>query len=424
MKQMSKVKYLAAITILFCLQQTQAIELIKKDDASFNLGGRFQLFGVGQRVIDPYKDNNRLFLFLKQARITASGQLEDYKFYTEWAMGGEEAVKNLNSSVSLLDFRADVPMSESMYIRLGQFKAPFGREALTDDGSLNFTDRSINNLVGILGRDVGFAAVLQQQGFMGTLGIFTGGGRDNPERYLPEQLGVPLFVARIGYDSQGLDPYSYKSSGVKNETEDAFAAFLNLAYMEDSIVGHSSVLNVKSVDKSLLMNPNWNPYIKSPYLRSKITQVSADLQKRFQIGDVSGKAELEYTHSEFSNDYGKLQVNGGRIMGSAMLNPFELSARYAVVYPTSDFTYKTKSLTGVDPFQEVATSMSFFHRPWSRFTLEAVFHLNTPVIVETTGGVGSYVLVEQPDQVTIVDGKGYIERQFVPEAKFLYQLTF
>lgn len=424
MEVTKKIKYIAMTAICVGLTQVHAIELVKKDDASFDLGGRFQLFGVGQRVIDPYKDNNRMFLFLKQARISASGQLEDYKYYAEWAMGGEEAVRNLNSSMSLLDFRADVPLTQSSYIRIGQFKTATGREALTNDGALNFTDRSINHLVGVLGRDVGMAYILQNQGFMGTLGIFTGGGRDNPERYLPEELGVPLVNARFGYDSLGEDPHNYKVSGNK-VTDDSLAAFINLAYMEDSRVGHSTVLNVKSIDKSLLLNPNWNPYLTTTVGRSKVSQVSFDVQKRFSIGNYNAVTELEYTHAEFSNTNGKIQVNGGRVMGGMSMNPFEASLRYAVIYPTEDFKYKNKTLTGVDPFQEIAASVNFFHRPWSRFTLEAVFHLNTPVIVETTGSVGSYVIVEQPDQVILVDGnKGYIERQFVPEAKFMYQLTF
>lgn len=419
------IKYLVAIVIWLGLTQVQAIELIKKDDASFNLGGRFQLYGVGEKVSDPFKENNRIFLFLKQARIIVNGTMEDYRYYTEWAMGGEEAVKNLNSSVSLLDFRADIPVSEIIYVRLGQFKAPFGREALTEDGSLNFSERSINNLVGILGRDVGVAAVLQQNGFMGTFGVFTGGGRDNPERYLPEQLGAPLMVARIGYDSQGIDPYYYKTSGVFSQSEDSFAAFVNFAYMEDSKIGHSSVLNVKTTDRSLLLNSNWNPYIAvAPYARSHVFQASVDLQKRFLVGNVITTGEVEYTHGEFANDYGKLQVNGARVMASAALNPFEAALRYSVVFPTNSFQYSGKTLTGNDPFQEVSTAFTFFHRPWSRFILEAVLHLNTPVAIEPN--VGAYVLVEQPDQVTVVKAptNGYIERQFVPELKFLYQLTF
>lgn len=425
MKLPNKVKYLLAAAACIGLAQAQAIELVNKDDASFNLGGRFQMYGVVERVTDPYKDDNRLFLFLKQARINASGTIEDYKFYTEWAMGGEEAVKNLNSSVSLLDFSADIPATDFKFIRIGQFKAPFGRESLTEDGALNFSDRSINNLVGGLGRDVGVAGVLQQKGFMGTLGVFTGGGRDNPERYLPEELGTPMLVARLGYDSQGQDPYRYKSTGVIGEDENSFSAFLNMAYVEDTKIGHSTVLNVKTTDKSLLLNPNWNPYIaQTPYSRSHVFQISADVQKRFPIGDFAATGEAEYTHGEFSNDFGKLHVNGARIMGSLALNPYELSVRYSTIFPTNDFQYAGKTLTGNEPFQEVSTALTFFHRPWSRFTFEVVLHFNTPVAIEPN--VGSYVLVEQPDQVTVVKAptNGYIERQFVPELKFLYQLTF
>lgn len=418
-------KYFLTALAGFGLLPVQAVELIKKDDATFDLGGRFQIYGVAERVTDPHKDDNRIFLFLKQARINASGTLEDYRYYVEWAMGGEEAVKNLNSSVGLLDFRADIPVSEMTYLRVGQFKAPFGREALTEDGALNFSDRSIHNLVGVLGRDVGFAGVLQQRGFMGTLGVFTGGGRDNPERYLPEEFGVPMLVARLGYDSQGQDPYRYKSSGVTNEDESSFAAFLNLAYVEDTKVGHSTVLNVKTTDKSLLLNSNWNPYIaQTPYSRSHVFQISADVQKRFLIGNMAATGEAEYTHGEFSNDFGKLQVNGARVMGSLVLNPFEFSMRYSAIFPSNEFRYSGITLTGKDPFQEVSGALTYFHRPWSRFTFEAVLHFNTPVAIEPN--VGSYVLVEQPDQVTVVKAptNGYIERQFVPELKLLYQLTF
>lgn len=423
---MITMKKILATIVAFGLTQAHAVELLKKDDATLNLGGRFQVLGVGQRVIDPYKDNNRIFLFLDQARINISGQVEDYKYFVEWALGAEEAVKNLNTSLSMMDMRADIPLTESQYVRIGQFKVGMGLEALANDGEFNFTTRSINHMVGVMGRDVGMAYVLQRKGYMGTFGIFTGGGRNNPERYLPEELGVPLMALRFGYDSAGTDPYNYSARGAK-VTEDSMAAFANLAYMEDSRVGHSTVMSVKAIDKSLLLNANWNPYMTTTTGRSKYTQASFDAQKRFSVGNYNATAELEYTHAEYSNTNGKMQVNGGRLMGSMYFNPFEVSARYAVVYPTDEFKYKGKTITGVDPFQELAASASFFHRPWSRFTLEAVFHLNTPVVVEVgSSKVGSYMLVQQPDQVTVLDtaAGSYVERQFVPEGRFMYQLTF
>ena len=104
------------------------------------------------------------------------------------------------------------------------------------------------------------------------------------------------------------------------------------------------------------------------------------------------------------------------------LNPIEAALRYAVLYPSNDFKYQNSSITGSDPLYEVAASLTYYHRPWSRFTFETVFELNTPVAVEN--GIGSYVLAEQPDQTTVIGANGHVERQFVPELRGMYQLTF
>jgi hypothetical protein len=410
--------------LLICASSVHALEIVKKDDATLNLGGRFQLLAVGQQVSDATRSDDRLFLFLNQARLMIGGSLGDYRFYTEWAMGGEEEVKNLNSSISLLDFRADIPMSEGAYLRVGQFKVPFGREALVEDGSLFFTDRSLNYFGSRLGRDVGLAAVVQKKGLMGTLGIFTGGGRDNPERYLPESLGFPLIALRYGYDSSGQDPYLYKNSGNFLASENEFSTFLNLAYTRDSLIGHSTVLNVRSADKSLLLNPNWNPYLsKNPNVKGSLYQASVDSHLRIPVGDFTGIGELELTHAVYSNDYGTLHVTGGKLSGALALNPFEFSMRYSMLFPTDQFQFGGTAITGSNPFQELTPSVTFYHRPWSRVTLEVPLLINTPVAIEN--GVGSYVLMEQQDQTTVIAaGKGSVERQFVPEIRLMYQLTF
>jgi hypothetical protein len=352
------------------------------------------------------------------------GSLGDYRFYTEWAMGGEEEVKNLNSSVSLLDFRADIPVGENVYIRVGQFKVPFGREALVDDGSLLFTDRSLNYFGSRLGRDVGLAAVVQKKGMMGTLGIFTGGGRDNPERYLPEDLGIPLVALRYGYDSAGKDPYYYKNSGSFMGSDNEFSAFLNLAYMKDSLIGHSSVLNVRPSDKSILLNSNWNPYLaQAPVVKGQLYEASIDSRLRLPLGDFTGTGEFELTHAAYTNDYGSIHVTGARLQGLAALNPFEFSLRYSVLFPSDQFKFQGVPVTGSTPYQELTPAITFYHRPWSRITLEVPLLINAPVAVEN--GVGSYVLMEQQDQTTVAaGGKGSIERQFVPEIRLMYQLTF
>src|SRR4029079_15829527 len=86
----------------------------------------------------------------------------------------------------------------------GQFKVPYGRESITDEAQFQKVDHSIDFLGFNLGRDVGAAIHTYAGKFAGTAGVFTGGGRDVPLRFLPEHLGVPMLVARAGYND-GLD---------------------------------------------------------------------------------------------------------------------------------------------------------------------------------------------------------------------------
>jgi hypothetical protein len=419
-------RWATALTIVAAglgFSQAQAVELIKKDNVSINLGGRMQLLGIGQHVDDPTRDDYRMYLFMNQARLITDGTIGDYRFYAEWAMGGEEAVKNLNSSVGLIDYRVDIPLAEHFYARVGQFKVPWGREALVNDGSMMFTTRSINHLGSLLGRDVGVAAVLQQEGFMGTFGVFTGGGRDTPERYLPEQLGIPLLAARIGYDSTGTDPYNYMNSGSFAKDQSAFSAFVNLMYSRDTVIGHSTALNVRPTDKNLLLNPVWNPYIgQSPMVRSEYWGVSLDSQVRFPVGEMAAMVEAEVTSTGFSNTYGTIHLPGARVTGSVAKDNVEVAMRYAVLQPSDAFKYKGNTITGTELIHEVTPSVTYYHRPWSRFIFEAPMNIDTPVVEET--GIGSYVLVQQPDQTTYLDGKGSVSRKFVPEARLMYQLSF
>src|SRR4029079_16721515 len=77
---------------------------------------------------------------------------------------------------------------------------PYSRERLTDSGVLLFGDRSIQNEAFQVGRDVGATFYTQSGPLVAGLGIFTGGGRDVPTRYLPQTLGVPMVVLRAGFD--------------------------------------------------------------------------------------------------------------------------------------------------------------------------------------------------------------------------------
>src|SRR6185295_17319208 len=127
------------------------------------------------------------------------------KYNTEW-VGGAEDVNGSNNGLTLLDYSFDVPIykTESTWLKVGQFKVPYGRESLNDDGEFQFVEHSINYNGFNLGRDYGATVHTYQGKMAGAFGVFTGGARDVPLRFIPEKLGVPMLVARLGYND-GLD---------------------------------------------------------------------------------------------------------------------------------------------------------------------------------------------------------------------------
>jgi phosphate-selective porin OprO/OprP len=131
---------------------------VKSETDTFNVDGRFQLLGTLEHLDDPYNDSDRLYLFLKQARLNFNGQVKQCEYALQLMFGGEE-VPERNSVMSLLDAYVDVPISEDAFrVKIGQFKVPYSRERLFDSGDFLHVDRSINNAYFNLGRDVGVAA--------------------------------------------------------------------------------------------------------------------------------------------------------------------------------------------------------------------------------------------------------------------------
>ena len=187
------------VVALLAASQLRAAEVVGNEKFTLNANGRMQWLAVGQKVDDPFRNDDRLYLFMKQARLRMSGKYQDVKFDLQLAYGGEELVAaSPGVGLGLLDFSFDVPTPFKTRVKVGQFRVPYGRERLTDAGTLNFSDRSIQSLGFSWNRDVGAALHTSRGRFTGTVGVFTGGGRDVPQRYLPEKLGSPMFVTRFG----------------------------------------------------------------------------------------------------------------------------------------------------------------------------------------------------------------------------------
>ncbi|HEU0108334.1 MAG TPA: hypothetical protein VFT38_19275, partial [Vicinamibacteria bacterium] len=62
------------------IAQARAGEVVKNDKFTLNANGRMQWLTVGQKVDDPFRSDDRMYLFMKQARLRLTGKYNDAKF--------------------------------------------------------------------------------------------------------------------------------------------------------------------------------------------------------------------------------------------------------------------------------------------------------------------------------------------------------
>jgi hypothetical protein len=418
------------------IAQARAGEVVKNDKFTLNASGRMQWLAVGQKLDDPFRSDDRMYLFMKQARLRLTGKYNDAKFDVQLAYGGEDVIAaSPGVGLGLLDFSFDVPTPFKTRVKVGQFRVPYGRERLTDSGTLNFGDRSIQSLAFSWNRDVGAALSKKHGKFAGTVGVFTGGGRDVPQRYLPEKIGSPMLVTRLGYDD-GIDEDIYTvSSREARPDRTRLAAYFNALYLKDSLIGHSTVLNVRSTDKSLLLNPNWNPFVaQTPFVQGRVWQAGGDVVVRAPLGAYGMTAEAEANYGTFSNTYGTVTLKGGRVQAGISRGAFDATLRHAVLYPDARMA-NTFTLTGSTtaqhsplfendkPVREYTPSLTYHYR--SNVAVVADMPIYTNMLVFKENKLGTYVATEHPDQATVVKpGAGTAARERVVEGRLMVQVTF
>lgn len=436
MKSIIAVAAIAILTLTGAVHMAQAIEL-KAGENTVNINGQLQLHGVLEGVDDPWNNDQRLFLFLRQARLSINGDYKKAKYEVEWMLGGEEVPEN-NSVMSLLDAYVDVPvLNDAFQLKLGQFKVPYSRERLLDSGDSFNVNRSIGNNFFNIGRDVGVAVHKEEGLFSGALGMFTGGGINIPERYIPEDIGVPMFITRLGVNN-GLDDDVFTPAGVEGATDrSGYAAYLNLMYNKDSRVGHSTPLNVKYYDKSLILNSDWNPYVKARGEKSEFYQIGADVAWQTALTDEASLLTSAEAHlSSFDNNQGGIENIGATIAANVIMEDWSVGLRYGVVEPDSEMAYTqkvpaaeeggqdTENLIPItsDPIHEITSSLVYSLKDYSiKLIAELSYQIDVPVSLEKGNGV--YNLMRQPDQVSYASNGG-IELQDNYLASLVVQFNF
>ncbi|MHB8418097.1 MAG: porin [Myxococcales bacterium] len=408
------------------------LHVLHTDKYSLDIGGMLQGLGLAQYVDDPTDAKGRMYLFLPQARLRMDGNYDRFSFNFQLAMGGADLTTSSGVAIGLLDMAVNIPLTASgtTYLKVGQFLVPYGREQLTDPGFQDFADVSMENLGFDVGRDVGLA-IVSHPGLLSIVGgVFTGGGRDvPPNHYLPEVLGIPELVARIGVGNLDENPFYLRESQAKPEGT-KYEVSVNALYTRDSLVGHSTLLNVKAVDKSLLIDSNWNPYISEGgvggYSQGDYWQAGGDAAVRSDLGNkwaLDAEAQLDF--AGYSNGYGSLDIWGVRAQAAVLHDPIVLALRYDVLGPSANFANSGVQITGTQPIQEIVPSAS-----WRllgdnlKVILDFPILIDTPVFTEPK--VGQYVGTELPDQATVLAAKtgGTVARETVPQARLMFQAQF
>jgi hypothetical protein len=348
-------------------------------------------------------------------------------------MGGEDSV-NATSGIDfgLLDLAFNIPLTSDgkTYLRVGQFLVPYGREQLTDPGFQDFGDVSMEEIGFIVGRDVGLAVVSKPGPFTLIGGVFTGGGRDvPPDHYLPERFGIPEFVARAGIGDLDDDPFYLRASN-PHPDRTRYQISVSGLYTRDSTVGHSTILNVKSVDKSILIDSNWNPFIAKGgvgnFSQGDYWQAGADAAIRSPLGalwSIEGEAQFDY--AGYSNGYGTIMIEGARVQASLTYDCIAFGLRYDVLLPSSQFANSGIPITGTDPIQEITPGFTYYILGNQlKAILDLPLLINTPVFTEPK--VGQYVGTELQDQATVLAAAtgGSVGRQVVPQGRIMLQGQF
>ena len=220
-----------------------------------------------------------------------------------------------------------------------------------------------------------------------------------PDHYLPEKLGVPLFAARAGIGNFDEDPFylSQDATGFRGLVDSQLrgAFFVNALYTKDTLIGHSTVLNVKLADKSLLLDSNWNPYIaEAPFSKGPGGRRAPTPRGRWRSGrraDGPGGLRLRQVLQQLRrrSDVGPPGAGGRALPGVRGGGSLRDAG------PRQQLRLRDGAAHRLEPIQEITTSATWFIRGQRlKLLADLPIIINDPVFTEAN--VGSYAATDLP----------------------------
>ncbi len=275
-------KWAGMLTVLAGLVsavQANALPVVNADGLQLSVGGLIQAMGEAEYVSnDSVGNQTRIYLWNTADQLYISGAYSGFAWRLATTYGGNTnaaSASNLNGILDLTDAYVDVPlMGRAVYLKVGQFKDPTNLESATDNSNMLFTEKSPNfNLFFNSGYEMGLALVGNFGGLDGVLGLVQG-APNLPQRYLPEQLHLPLpMLLRVGY-SNGIsdDPFHPRQTGFAKVDDLQYAVHLNGFVAANSNAGHGTLFSQmgsglagfnfnQDYNGNILLSSVFNPYM-------------------------------------------------------------------------------------------------------------------------------------------------------------------
>lgn len=388
---------------------TQAVEVLKTDDVSIDLGARMQLLGTFRNSITTEnapnaaggtnRDFTEIYLFQNQNRLKLSADLMGVKFKFENAMGAE-AYPGSNNLYTLYEMNAEIPTPfDNTYVVAGLIRRPESvRDASFDENLLFAGESELSNLFFNAGYDTGVYLKTRQGSVDGLLGVVQGVG-NLPERYIPEKLNLPVpLIARFGYGNITDSPDRVKQLTDKVDSAQ-WRVGAGAFWLADSNAGHGDLFGQMStqaeVTKGPFVNGNYmfskayyNPFMAVGIYNEKGSQGPVDSQfwqadlnamARIPAGDATLVAGLQWEVAQFivkglynrpktvaapaggvlingkEYTYGQLTVQGGEAYLGYVATSWWAAGRVSVLVPDSllgAYTGTANSVNGSSAFND------------------------------------------------------------------------
>lgn len=431
-----------ALALLLAPAASQAVEVLKTEDVSIDIGARMQLLGTFQNFTSTEfkpgpgngsRDKTQIYIFQHQNRLKLGANLGGVKFFMEEALGSEAFLNSSNNYVyNVMELNAEIPLGESSSVVAGVFRRPESVRDASYDENLLFTGESqLANLFFNGGSDVGLYAKTQMGSVDALFGVVQGTA-NLPQRYIPERLSQPVpLIARVGFGNIVEDPGHPLQQGFEKPEELKWRVGAGAVWMADSNAGHSSLFsqfagqaeNTKgpfNQGNLLFSKTYYNPFMAAgayqtyplERLDNQFYSVNLAGQIRLPMGDNTLVAGAEWDFEQFiakgmhyANgglgvlvngkyySYGQLTVQGGEAYLAYVAPKWWAATRVDVLVPDP-----LLGMRGTDPMGTVVSawgnqtqweitfpSLGYRINKYTTLTAELEHNLNSTLAVDTDG---------------------------------------